>query len=247
MITGKTGNCRSVYIGDFAYIGRNCKILTPEFILGDYSKLNENAFCHGEKPLRIGRNCWFGGGLVLDCMGGLDIRDNVGIGAGSQLWTHAQFGDLVEGCRFYSSKKMVVGEDAWLVGHCLVSPVSVGKRSMAMLGSLITSDMEENHIYGGSPAKDLTNKLGKQFSEHSVDEKIEVANKLIAKFEKLNPQHSGKILAVERLPSSQDGNVTYLNLSDRTYTKKLTTAETVFFKGNVPLIKLTPSGQKPLF
>ena len=32
-------------------------------------------------------------------------------------------------------------------------------KSMALVGSVITSDMEENHIYGGSPAKDLTNKI----------------------------------------------------------------------------------------
>lgn len=247
VISGKDGPCRKVYLGDFCYIGKNCKILAPEFILGDYTKLNENAFCHGVHPLRIGRNCWFGGGVILDCMGGLDIRDNVGIGAGSQLWTHAQFGDIVEGSRFHSRKKMVVGKDAWLVGHCLVSPVAIGERSMAMLGSVITSDMESNHIYGGTPARDLTDKLGNQFVVRSVDEKISAANAMIADYEAKHPEHAGRILAVAEIPQDASGEVTYLDLSDRTYTRRWSKAEVGFFKANVPLIKLTPKDEPPLF
>ena len=247
LITGKGGPCKRVHIGDFAYIGPNCKILAPEFIIGDYTKLNQDAFGHGTQPLRIGRNCWFGGNVILDCMGGLDIHDNVGVGAGSQLWTHAQFGDIVEGSRFYSHTGMSIGRDAWLVGHCLVSPVSIGERSMAMLGSVITSDMEPNHIYGGVPAKDLTAKLGPQFADRSVDEKVDAARKMVREFEARHPKHAERIVPVDSLPSSQDAAVTYLDLGNRTYTQRYSAAEVAFLKANVPLIKLTPVGKGPLF
>jgi acetyltransferase-like isoleucine patch superfamily enzyme len=247
IITGKNGPCKRVYLGDFCFIGRDSKIITPEFVMGDYSKLNEKAFCHGVLPLRIGRNCWFGGNVVLDCMGGLDIFDNVGVGSGSQLWTHAQFGDIVEGSRFYSHKRMTVGKDAWLVGHCLVSPVSIGDRSMAMLGSVITSDMLPNHIYGGAPARDLTEKLGTQFEERSVFEKITAANKLILAFEERFPQHKGLVVACDAIPDDQNDRITYLDLSKRSYTRRYSKAEVDFFKMNVPLIKLVPYGEPPLF
>lgn len=160
VIKGKDGPARQVILGDFCYIGRQTRIITPEFRLGDYSKLHAHSFAHGEKPMQIGRNCWIGGNTVLDSMGGLDIDDNVGIGAHSQIWTHIQFGDIVEGSRFFSKKYMHLGKDAWFVGHCIVSPVRVGPKSMAMVGSVVTKDMLPNHIYAGVPAKDMTDKMG---------------------------------------------------------------------------------------
>jgi len=96
LITGKGGPARKVVLGDFCYIGRETRIFAPEFRLGDYSKLNAFAFGNGELPMQIGRNCWFGGNIVLDSLGGLDIDDNVGVGAHSQIWTHIQFGDKRE-------------------------------------------------------------------------------------------------------------------------------------------------------
>jgi len=240
IIRGKSGPAKRVVIGDFAYVGADAKILCPEFVIGDYTKLHERAFCHGVHPLRIGRNCWFGGNVILDTMGGLDIDDNVGIGAGSQIWTHAQFGDVVEGSRFYSHKYMHIGKDAWLVGHCLVSPVRIEPKSMAMLGSVITGDMLENRIYGGAPAKDLSDKIGFQFLDRTVDEKIAKLQEFIDAFEAENPQFAGQLVAVDSLPEAPDPQTSYFNLSDRTYTRRRSAAETAFLRKNVPLIKFVP-------
>ena len=118
---------------------------------------------------------------------------------------------------------------------------------MAMLGSLVTSDMEPNHIYGGSPARDLTEKLGGQFEERSVDFKVSMAWKMIKDFEEKYPNHTGRIMAVETMPASELNDVTYLDLSNRTYTRRLSCAEALFFKENVPLIKLLPKGESLLF
>ena len=87
LIAGKNGRASRVVLGDFCTIGRETKILAPEFRLGDYSKLHAHSFAHGERPLQIGRNCWIGGNTVLDSMGGLVIDDNVGIGSQSQIFS----------------------------------------------------------------------------------------------------------------------------------------------------------------
>lgn len=247
VIRGKSGPAQRVIIGDFAYIGANVKVMCPEFVIGDYTKLHENAFCHGEKPLRIGRNCWFGGGVILDSMGGLDIDDNVGIGAGSQIWTHAQFGDIVEGSRFYSNKYMHIGKDAWLVGQCLVSPVRIEPRSMAMLGSVVTRDMLENRIYAGTPAKDLSDKIGFQFEDRSIDQKVSRLKELIDDFEVALPAFAGQLLAVDSLPGSPSREVTYFDLSNRTYTRRTSEAEVAFLKRYVPLIKFSPYNEPPFY
>ena len=217
-----------ITLGDFCFIGAGTKIIVPTFSIGDYTKLHARSFCHGELPLHIGSNCWIGGGVVLDSMGGLTIKNGVGIGSGSQLWTHIKFGDTVQGCRFHSKQGMTVGEDAWFVGHCLVSPVVVGDKSMAMLGSVVTRDMEPNHVYAGVPATDITAKVGPQFEEITLKEKHRRFAKMLDEFYRRHPEHSSW--------------VPQCDLEKRTYVKTWSIAEVEFFKENVPLVKLYPEG-----
>jgi len=218
---------RKVMLGDFCFIGNDVKILVPEFEIGDYSKLHAFSFAHGELPMQIGRNCWIGGGVVLDSNGGLTLEDGVGIGSGSQLWTHIQFGDIVQGCRFHSCKQMTVGQDAWFVGHCLVSPVYVGERSMAMLGSVIVKDMIDDHIYAGSPAQDVTEKLGgPQFARLSRAEKSKKLETILDAFKARHPEYNGW--------------APHFDVEARTYRKTLCEAEVTFLKENTPLVKFVP-------
>jgi acetyltransferase-like isoleucine patch superfamily enzyme len=246
IITGKHGSARRVVLGDFCYVGRETRIIAPEFLLGDYSKLHANSFGHGEEPLRIGRNCWIGGNTVLDSMGGLDIDDNVGIGAQSQLWTHMQFGDIVEGSRFYSRKYMHVETDVWFVGHCIVSPVMVGSRSLALVGSVITADMLPNHVYGGVPARDLTERMGPQFEDRTVAQKADKLREIVSGFELSHPEHASAIQVVSS-PEERDADRCWFDVSTRTYRKAFDPAEVAFLKAMVPLIKFLPDGETEFF
>ncbi|MFX1392105.1 MAG: hypothetical protein ACFFAH_00895 [Promethearchaeota archaeon] len=242
VITGKEGPMEELVLGDFCYIGNSTKIIMPKFRLGDYSKLNEHSFLHGEKPMQIGRNCWIGGHVVLDSMGGLDIDDNVGIGAQSQIWTHIQFGDIVEGCRFYSKRYMLIEKDVWFVGHCIISPVRVGTKSMALVGSVITHDMKPNHVYGGVPAKDLTDKVGPQFEDYTIDQKASKLQKLIDDFINKYPKYKDKLKVVQSADEIED-NICCFDVSRRIYTKRYLEAEIKFLKAYVPLIKFIPENE----
>jgi acetyltransferase-like isoleucine patch superfamily enzyme len=244
LISGKGGIAERVVLGDFCFIGRETRILAPSFSLGDYSKLHAFCFGHGGKPLHIGRNCWIGGNVVLDSTGGLDVDDNVGIGAHSQIWTHIQFGDIVEGSRFYSNKYMYIGKDAWFVGHCIVSPVSVGDRSMAMVGSVVTKDMLPNHIYAGVPAKDVTERLGPQFEDRTVEKKASVLQELIDGFERAYPEYRDSLM-VAKSPSERHDHLTWFDVSTRTYNKRYRPAEVKFLKAHTPLVKFIPDGSDP--
>ena len=244
LITGKTGPACRVVLGDFCFIGRETRVIVPKFRLGDYSKLHAFSFAHGDKPMQIGRNCWIGGNTVLDSLGGLDIDDNVGIGAHSQIWTHIQFGDIVEGCRFCSRKYMHVGKDAWFVGHCIVSPVRVGEKSMALVGSVVTKDMLPNHIYAGVPAKDVTHRFGFQFEERSVEQKAVKLQELVDAFVRKNPEYKGQLVVV-RSPGERRKGMCCFDVSQRTYTRTYSQAEVAFLKTHVPLIKFAPDGEPP--
>ena len=244
LITGKGGPAKKIILGDFCYIGRETRIIVPEFRLGDYSKLHAFSFVHGDKPLQIGRNCWIGGNVVLDSIGGLDIDDNVGIGAHSQIWTHIQFGDIVEGCRFHSNKYMYIGKDVWFVCHCIVSPVRIGEKSKAMVGSVIIKEMLPNHIYAGVPAHDVTDRLGYQFNSITVVQKAAKLQELIDIFLMQYPQYKKQLIVIQS-PEERQKGICCFDVSQRTYNKTYSQAEVEFLKAHTPLVKFTPVDEPP--
>lgn len=232
IIRGINGKAKNIKIGDNTYIGDNVQIIIDDLEIGDYCKIHHHTNIHGYKPLKIGHNAWVGQGTILDSIGGMSIGNNCGIGAYSQLWTHIRYGDPLEGCNYESNKEMIIGDDVWFVGHCIVSPIIAKNKSMALAGSLITKDMEENHIYGGSPAKDLTGKIEPQFTPISINKKREILNDLV-------PPPSVKF--IEDDSEILNADITYFNIVNRTYTKKSTSEEIDFMKKlQSKLIKFIP-------
>lgn len=179
IIRGVKGNAKKIVIGDNVYIGANVQIICDDFSIGDYSKIQHHTNVHGYLPCKIGHNAWIGQYSIIDSIGGTTIGNNCGIGAHSQLWSHIKYGDSLEGCRFKSESPLLIGNDVWFVGHCIVSPITAHDKSMAFVGSVITKDMKYNSIYAGSPAKDITDKVGTQFEDISLDIKYQKLTELL--------------------------------------------------------------------
>ena len=237
-ITGKNGPAEQVIIGDNVFIGNSTKIIVPKLYLGDYTTIHNHTLAHGWEPLQIGRNFWLGQHSILDSIGGLDIDDFVTIGAMSHIWTHIRSGDPIQGCRFNSQKYLRINKDVWVAPSCHISAVKIGEKSMALLGSLIIHNMKPNHVYMGCPAVDITKKIGTQFKEITIEEKYEKMKQLINKFEMHHPEFKDE-LKVVRSTDDFIENKTCFNVSSRTYTKKMTKAETLFFREN-SLVKFIP-------
>lgn len=175
-------NCQSIKIGHGSRIHRDVYIDVANLEIGDYVSIHHGSVLHGE-TIRIGHNCWIGHYCILDGHGGLlSIGNNVGIGAQSQLWSHISFGDTLNGCRFNSHDSLVIEDDVWFVGHCIVTPITAREKSMLMVGGTVTKDMEANHVYAGSPARDRTDVFGPQFSETSETQRVEVFRKLVEQY-----------------------------------------------------------------
>ncbi|HUQ02467.1 MAG TPA: hypothetical protein VM261_08230 [Kofleriaceae bacterium] len=231
------GRARRIVLGDHCYIGEGVQIRCPEFQLGDHGKIHHHTNVHGYLPCTIGHNAWIGQYTIIDSIGGTTIGDNCGIGAHSQLWSHIKYGDTLEGCRFLGEKPLHIGKDVWFVGHCIVSPIVAGDRSMAMVGSVLTRDMEPNHVYGGSPAVDLTAKVGPQFAEVALADKVARLHALLAE--------SGVDASTIRIAATAaevtDDTRTWFVVDARTYTKRGTAAELAFMKFLLPARgKFTP-------
>tara|TARA_R110000824_G_scaffold53465_8_gene148017 strand:- start:212 stop:1054 length:843 start_codon:yes stop_codon:yes gene_type:complete len=232
VIRGANGKASRVIIGDNTYIGADVQIICDDITIGDYCKIHHHTNIHGHKPCKIGHNAWIGQYCIIDTIGGTTIGNNCGIGAHSQLWSHIKYGDTLEGCRFLSDSPLSVGNDVWFVGHCIVSPITAADKSMALVGSVITGDMKYNHVYAGTPAKDLTDKIGHQFADVSVDQKYDKMCTLLKMFDP-----SCKTIKIVKNQSSIDldnTTMSYFDVNTRTYTKRKTDTETAFMKYLLP-------------
>lgn len=231
-IRGINGKAKRIVIGDNCYIGENVQIICDEFSIGDYSKIQHDTNIHGYLPCNIGHNAWIGQFTIIDSIGGLTIGNNCGIGAHSQLWSHIKYGDTLEGCNFLGKKKMQIGNDVWFVGHSIVSPIVAEDKSMAMVGSVITKDMKYNEIYAGSPAKSISDKIGFQFREVSIEDKLTT---MLAYLDEWNGnRESIKIVTNDFEIDFKNTNLSYFNVSNRTYTKRGSNDEISFMKFLLP-------------
>lgn len=229
VIKGINGNSKKIVIGDNCYIGKNVQIIIDDLEIGDYCKIHHGTNIHGYKPCKIGHNAWIGQYTIIDSIGGTTIGNNCGIGAHSQLWSHIKYGDTLEGCRFFSESPLTIGSDVWFVGHCIVSPVNVRDKSMALVGSVITSDMEVNRIYAGSPAKDITDKVGNQFQSVTTEEKYQ---KMISYLQEVSLNDIKIVTSTSHFNLNDE--VTYFDVSTRTYTKKSSENEIKFMNFLLP-------------
>jgi acetyltransferase-like isoleucine patch superfamily enzyme len=237
IIRGLNGNAEEIIIGDNCYIGHYVQIIIDNFILGDYSKIHHHSNIHGYKPCKIGHNLWMGQYCIIDSIGGVTIGDNCGIGAHSQLWSHIKYGDTLEGCRFNSEKKLEIGKDVWFVGHTIVSPIKAEDKSMALVGSVIVKDMKYNTIYSGVPAVSISEKIGNQFKEISIEEKY---NKMKIYLNESGVDKSKIEIVIDKCEIKNDDK-SYFIISSREYTKKLSEDEIKFMKFLLPeKAKFTP-------
>jgi acetyltransferase-like isoleucine patch superfamily enzyme len=233
-IRGLNGPAENITLGDNVYIGANVQIICDDFSIGDYSKIQHDTNIHGYKPCKIGHNAWIGQFVIIDCIGGVVVGNNCGIGAHSQLWSHIKYGDTLEGCRFLGEKKLEIGNDVWFVGHCIVSPIHAQDKSMAMVGSVITKDMHYNQIYAGSPAKNISEKIGDQFQDVSIEEKFEKMNIYLEQFQAIYQKEHNIKIVLNNIDVKIDDDFTYFVIESRLYKKTKSAAEMAFMKFLLP-------------
>lgn len=245
VIQGRSSkNAKRVCIGDNVFIGHNSRVFVDELVIGDYTVMHNNAFIAGDLPCRIGHCCWFGQHVILNSTGGVTIGNGVGVGAYSQLWSHIKHGDVLQGCRWNSSRPLIIDDDVWFVGHCIVSPIHAHEKSMALVGSVVTKDMEANHLYAGVPAKDVTEKLGPQFAEVSLEEKYRRMMDELEEFYALHPEFESRtVKVVRRLGEGLEYDpavYTVFDVDARRYNRRRTEQEFAFMRHLLQSIKFFP-------
>lgn len=193
-----TGDMESFCIGDESYIGPNAQIKTPKFWMGDYTKIFHYTLCSGYEPITLGHNCWVGQSSILNSVCELSIGNNVRMGGNSQIWTHVASGELLEGCRFYGQRPVVIEDNVWLMGfgHSVSPGVTLARNSIITAGSVITKSTEPYHTYSGAPAIDITKKL-KGWNDVNLDMKYKMLEGFVDEFISQNNDHKEKVFCFD--------------------------------------------------
>ncbi|MDH0863271.1 hypothetical protein [Mitsuaria sp. GD03876] len=142
-------------IGDYCVIGPGVRFICAggDIEIDDWTTLHDRCLVMSGQGVKVGQHGWFGQNAILDGTGGLTIGNGVRVGMYSQIWSHVAAGEQIEGCTLYGERPVVIEDDVWLVGSCIVaSGVTIGARTVALIGSNITKSWPEKMVIAGSPA-----------------------------------------------------------------------------------------------
>lgn len=221
-------------VGDFCrlYAGQ---IASRNFLCGDYVTIHEGVWAFGRNDITIGHNSWFGRRCTLDAEGRFGVGNGFGAGQDSHLWSHIRHGDTLLGNRYLSFGEFVAEDDCWFVGRCTSAPAHHGARSMALVESNLTGPMPADTIWGGNPAKDLTDRIGPPIIARTTSEKEADFLGRIRQFvmETPNATHHD----IDTIAATFD-------VERRTYRKTGHPYEVQFMRWLLPEAKFVPEGQE---
>jgi len=188
-IAGMGGPADFIRIGEQTLLAHDTKLLVPIAVIGDYTVIHNHCLLNGQQQMVIGHNVWVGQNCVLNSEEHLTIGNNVGIGAYSSIYTHGYFGDLLEGCQVFKIAPVTLEDDVWILGcYNIISPgVTLGKKALVLTGANVTKDVLANHTVGGSPARDLTDRIV-PYRDVSIAEKYKLMQTFTLEFlDKVHP------------------------------------------------------------
>lgn len=124
-----------VRIGKDSFIMKRCYFMSPWLLhIGNHSHIN--------------REC------TLDARGGISIGNNVSVSHGVKLITGSH---NIQDCNFsVIYDKITIKDYAWLGAGCIIlKGITIGKGAVVAAGSVVTKNVEDYTIVGGTPAKKI--------------------------------------------------------------------------------------------
>lgn len=241
----KTENCK-IKIGDNNIINDNVKIIIDEgeCEIGDWNVIHNNTLLLCKNELKIKNNVWVGQNSILDGTGGLIIKNGVRIGMQSQIWSHAKTGEEIEGCILNVAQPTKIEDEVWIQGNCLIgSGISIGFRTIGLLGSVLHQSIGSNKVFKGNPAKEISGlKMYRKVSDKrklslmlgwAKDFKETKCNNL--KIENFESQiklmlNSDQIIISIDVPEKINDQLTYFIISNKKFFKTNSILERGFYR-----------------
>jgi acetyltransferase-like isoleucine patch superfamily enzyme len=122
---------------------------------GEKSSIYDSAFVFGN--VKIGKNCWIGPFTIIDGSGGLSIGDNCTISVGVHLYSHDNLKQtLTGGAVEIERSPLAIGNNTYIGPQSIIAKgITIGNQCIVAANSFVNSNMEDNTIYAGNPAKKI--------------------------------------------------------------------------------------------
>lgn len=126
--------------------------------LPDGCRVRESAKIISPERLVCGRHVWIGENAIVDASGGLEIGEHVTIGTGAYIWSHTSvlsslLGQNQPGNPWIRRAKTRIGKHSFVGGPSVVNPgITIGERCIILPMSVVTQDVPDGIMVGGSPA-----------------------------------------------------------------------------------------------
>lgn len=122
-------------------------------------RMRENSKILMPENLVCGDHVWIGENVIVDASGGLEIGSHTTFGSGSFIWSHTSamaniFMENVSRSQYNLRAKTKIGSGTFIGGPSVIYPgVTIGNRCIIMPLSAVNSDVPDNTMVGGAPAK----------------------------------------------------------------------------------------------
>lgn len=148
---------KRIHIGKRVSIGSATMIDTPNFIIGEGSKINEQVFIGGlqnpDSSLTIGRNCQIMQMTFINPATSITIGDDTGIGGDCMLFGHTSWLSAFEGYPI-EFKSIEIGNSVSIAWRVFISAGSaIGDGAVIGANSLVNRKIPKRCLATGSPAK----------------------------------------------------------------------------------------------
>lgn len=123
--------------------------------IGDDSMVMPPFHCEFGKTVHIGPSTFINMGAMMLDGAPITIGSNVLIGPNCQFYTAGHSMDYRSRRKWETfCKPIVVGDDVWVGGNTVICQgVTIGARSVIAANSVVTKDMPEDCLIGGTPAR----------------------------------------------------------------------------------------------
>jgi len=142
----------------FRCLSKKGIIIGNNFSIRDSSKIDcIGVLSEPSEGLKIGNNVGISENCFIQVRGMLEIGDNVISGPNCTIITeNHKFKDIDSPIRLQGNERVGVeiGNNVWIGAGCtILDGVTIGDGSIIAAGAIVNSNVPENSIYGGIPAK----------------------------------------------------------------------------------------------
>ncbi len=124
---------------------------------GKGSSVYDNVLVLGD--VRVDEDTWIGPNVILDGTGGLTIGSNCAISAGVQIYSHDTIQRTLSGGeKAVELAETIIGDNTQIGPNAIIlKGVQIGNQVVVAAGSVVTKNVPDKVIVGGTPAKFIKN------------------------------------------------------------------------------------------